>query len=67
MRIENGLPFESCESCNMCILDVSDRLSVYQNPDTKETFCEKVIYVGCKNEHKCRSNRIKDGIRNAKQ
>lgn len=63
MKIENGLPFESCESCGMCVLDVNDGLSVYQNPETKEMYCEKTVVVGCRNAHKCRGNRIKEGLK----
>lgn len=62
MRIEENLPFEGCKSCGLCILDVDDNSLYYRSPDSDAMIREKVVMVRCKNESKCRSNKIKEGM-----
>ena len=49
MTIEKTFPFESCESCCECILDVNE-----QNLFSYEGKCQKIIEVGCKNSMICK-------------
>lgn len=49
MEIKKKLPFESCENCEECILDVNEQiLFAYDHS------CQRVITVGCKNENLCK-------------
>lgn len=49
MRIENDMPFEDCESCTDCVLNVDEQILF-----SSEKAMERVIFVGCKNERLCR-------------
>ena len=48
MKIEKNLPFDICESCEDCVLDVEEQI-LYA-----EKFIERIICVGCKNERLCK-------------
>ena len=57
MEIKKDLPFESCENCCECILDVNEQtLFAYGQS------CQKVIRIGCKNEKLCK--RLKEKMKN---
>lgn len=49
MRIEKSLPFESCDGCDQCILDVNEQILFYGGG-----FGEWIVTVGCKNEKLCK-------------
>ena len=57
MRIEQDLPFDICETCCECVLDVNEQI-LFANDGN----CHRVIRVGCKNEGVCRNlkERLKD-------
>lgn len=48
MKIETRFPFDICDSCKECILDVSEELLFSRNNIT-----ERVITVGCRNKDLC--------------
>lgn len=48
MKIEKNLPFDVCESCEDCVLDVEEQILF------GEKFIERVITVGCKNAKLCK-------------
>lgn len=58
MKIEKDLPFDICESCCECILDVNERILF-----SAEGNCQRTITVGCKNEGVCRN--LKERLNNA--
>ena len=49
MKIEKSLPFESCDSCDECVLDVNKQILFYGGG-----FGEMIVTVGCKNERLCK-------------
>lgn len=49
MKIEKNLPFESCDSCDQCVLDVNEQILFYGGG-----FGERIVTVGCKNERLCK-------------
>lgn len=49
MKIEKSLPFESCDSCDECVLDVNEQILFYGGG-----FGERIVTVGCKNERLCK-------------
>lgn len=48
MTIEKNFPFEMCESCPECVLDVNERVLFSYDEE-----CRRVVTVGCKHSQKC--------------
>ena len=59
MKIEKNLPFEMCESCCECILDVQEKMMF-----SDFCSCQMVVVVGCKNERLCRMLKEKHNEQN---
>ena len=49
MEIRKQFPFDLCESCEECVLDVEEQI-IYGDCSS----CARIITVGCKNERLCR-------------
>ena len=49
MKIEKNLPFDICESCCECVLDVNEQILFSHGEN-----CQRIVTVGCKNERLCR-------------
>ena len=49
MKIEKNLPFESCENCCECILDVNEQILFSYGKN-----CQRIVKVGCKNATLCK-------------
>lgn len=54
MTIEKDLPFDICESCSECILDVNEQILFSYGES-----CQRVVKVGCKNANLCKVLRKK--------
>ena len=60
MEIRKDFPFDLCETCGECILDVEDKVLFFQGDSY-----QRVITVSCKNEPLCR--RLKEKVNNAER
>lgn len=49
MDIRKSFPFESCDSCPECLIDVDDKVLFFSGESS-----QRVITVSCKNEPLCR-------------
>ena len=52
MEIVKNFPFDVCESCCECVLDVENQVLFFT--DIKGDKCQRIITVGCKNESLCK-------------
>ena len=55
MKIVTNLPFDICETCEECVLDVDEQVLFFGFDRA-----ERVITVGCKNEKLCK--RLKENM-----
>ena len=48
MKIEKDLPFDFCDTCSECILDVNEQILFSYGES-----CQRIVRVGCKNAKLC--------------